>query len=77
MFDALTTDRPYRKALAVGDGVQMMRDDAESGWCDPAMLELFIDVLPEGVEANRASAGRGARTGDALALNCAAATGAR
>ena len=25
-----------------------MRDDAKRGWCDPALLEAFVDVLPRG-----------------------------
>jgi putative two-component system response regulator len=48
VFDALTTDRPYRNALSVDVALEMMRDDAKGGWCDPALLELFVDVLSEG-----------------------------
>jgi putative two-component system response regulator len=47
VFDALTTDRPYRKAIAVGTALQIMHDDAKRGWCDPALFETFVDVLPE------------------------------
>src|SRR5579864_4769659 len=32
VFDALTTDRPYRKALPTTTAYRMMRDDARSGW---------------------------------------------
>jgi putative two-component system response regulator len=45
VFDALTSDRPYRAALGVDVAVQMMRDDAKAGWCDPALLDAFIEVL--------------------------------
>jgi hypothetical protein len=24
-----------------------MRTDAKAGWCEPALLEAFVDVLPE------------------------------
>jgi putative two-component system response regulator len=51
VFDALTTDRPYRKALTVDVALEIMRSDAKGGWCDTAMLEAFVDALPEGIHA--------------------------
>jgi putative two-component system response regulator len=45
VFDALTTDRPYRKALTVPAALKMMRDDAKGGWCDAALVETFVEVL--------------------------------
>jgi len=48
VFDALTTDRPYRKALPVDAALEIMRSEAKSGSCDPALLEAFVDVLPKG-----------------------------
>jgi len=42
VFDALTSDRPYRKALATATAFQMMRDDARGGWCREELLETFI-----------------------------------
>jgi putative two-component system response regulator len=50
VFDALTTDRPYRKAMAVGAALQIMHDDAKRGWCDPALFETFVDVLPQKIQ---------------------------
>ena len=44
VFDALTTDRPYRKALPTATAYQMMRDDARGGWCREELLEVFIEV---------------------------------
>src|SRR5436305_502628 len=44
VFDALTTDRPYRKALSTDVAYEMMRDDAASGWCATALVEAFIDL---------------------------------
>ena len=48
VFDALTTDRPYRKAMTVDATLQIMRDDARAGWCEPALLETFVDTLSRG-----------------------------
>jgi HD-GYP domain-containing protein (c-di-GMP phosphodiesterase class II) len=47
VFDALTTNRPYRKALAVEAALKMMRENARGGWCEPQLLETFIEVLPD------------------------------
>jgi putative two-component system response regulator len=47
VFDALTTDRPYRKAMSVEAALHIMRTNAKSGWCEPSLLEAFVDVLPE------------------------------
>jgi HD domain len=46
VFDALTTDRVYRKAYPVEEAVAMMR--AERGkHFDPVLLDAFMDVLQE------------------------------
>ncbi len=50
VFDALTTDRPYRKALDVEVALEMMRSDARGGWCDLALLDRFIAAVPEATE---------------------------
>ena len=44
VFDALTTDRPYRAALSTATACQMMRDDARGGWCRQELLETFIEL---------------------------------
>jgi putative two-component system response regulator len=44
VFDALTTDRPYRKALPTATAYQMMRDEARSGWCREELLAAFLDL---------------------------------
>jgi putative two-component system response regulator len=78
VFDALTTDRPYRKALAGDVALEMMRSDAKAGWCDTAMLDMFVAVLPEDVQASVRHERRAANpAAHALVLNWAAATGGR
>jgi putative two-component system response regulator len=44
VFDALTTDRPYRKALPAATAYQMMREHARQGWCGEELLAAFIDL---------------------------------
>jgi putative two-component system response regulator len=41
VFDALTTDRPYRAALSAEVALQMMREEARRGWWDVSLLEEF------------------------------------
>lgn len=44
VFDALTTDRPYRQALPPIEAYQLLAADAESGGCSPALVKRFIEV---------------------------------
>jgi putative nucleotidyltransferase with HDIG domain len=43
-FDAMTTDRPYRRALAVDEAVAELRREAGKQF-DPAVVETFLSVL--------------------------------
>ena len=44
VFDALTTDRPYRKALSTSTAYRMLREEAHDGWCPQDLVETFIDL---------------------------------
>jgi methanogenic corrinoid protein MtbC1 len=44
VFDALTSDRVYRKAFAVEEAVQMMREQRGRHF-DPVLLDAFMEVL--------------------------------
>jgi len=46
VFDALTSERPYKKAWSVEDAVNLIRDGANSHF-DPRIVECFLEVLPE------------------------------
>jgi len=46
IYDALTTDRPYRKALPVKEALAIMREEVKRGWWDGALLnELETSVI--------------------------------
>jgi putative two-component system response regulator len=45
IYDALTTDRPYRKALSPEKAFAMMREEVKRGWWDASILEEFEAVL--------------------------------
>lgn len=52
VFDALTTDRSYRKAFGLEDAVELMR--AERGrHFDPYLLDFFLDSLEAVLEIRR------------------------
>ncbi len=45
-FDAVTTERPYHKALSHDGAISLMRHEAGRA-LDPRIVETFIQVLPE------------------------------
>lgn len=47
-FDAMTTDRPYRKALTLEAAMAELNDNSGSQF-DPQIVEVFTSVLDEGV----------------------------
>jgi putative two-component system response regulator len=58
IFDALTTDRPYRKALPKEKAFAIMREEVKRGWWDRSLvdqLELLV------AESTRQLAGVGAK----------------
>ena len=55
MFDALTTDRPYRKAISDGGAYRMLLDEARGGWREPELVETFIDLHRESATERAAS----------------------
>ena len=44
VFDALTTDRPYRKAIRVPTAYQMLLDESRQGWCAEELVRQFIEL---------------------------------
>jgi len=47
VFDALTTDRPYRKASASAVALAIMEEEAKRGWWDRALLDAFRAMIVE------------------------------
>jgi putative two-component system response regulator len=41
VYDALTTDRPYKKAFSVTDALQTMKEEVAKGWWDPHIFDQF------------------------------------
>jgi putative two-component system response regulator len=49
VFDALTSERPYKRAWPVQEAVSHIREQSGRHF-DPAVVEAFLDALPEIVE---------------------------
>jgi putative two-component system response regulator len=45
IYDALTTDRPYRKALPVEKALAILREEVKRGWWDGSILDEFEAVV--------------------------------
>jgi putative two-component system response regulator len=45
IYDALTTDRPYRKALSTEKAIAIMREEVKRGWWDGSILDEFEAVV--------------------------------
>ena len=48
VFDALTTERPYKKALPVSDALRTVREEVSKGWWDPDIFHLFEQLVGKG-----------------------------
>jgi putative two-component system response regulator len=46
VFDAISTDRIYRKAFTLGESVEIMKEGRGSHF-DPEIVDLFLDSLDE------------------------------
>jgi putative two-component system response regulator len=51
VYDALTTDRPYRKADNSEVALEIMSEEAARGWLDRALLQVFSAMIREGYPA--------------------------
>jgi len=56
VYDALTTERPYKKAFSVTDSLQTMKDEVAKGWWDPRIFDQFEGLVRSG-EADVVSRG--------------------
>jgi CheY-like chemotaxis protein len=45
VFDALTTERPYRTALQPPQALDLIRDEVRRGWWDGSLVNEFEAVI--------------------------------
>jgi len=50
VFDALTTERPYKKALPCIEALTTMREEVAKGWWDPEIFDQFERLISRTTE---------------------------
>jgi len=50
IYDALTTDRPYRKAMLPKDAFELIREEVRRGWWDGSVVDVFEALLSDAME---------------------------
>src|ERR1700722_4129630 len=61
VYEALTTDRPYKKAFSITDALQTMKQEVAKGWWDPHIFDQFERLVRNGTAeflSQRAAAGK-------------------
>ena len=48
IYDAFTTERPYKRALTQEEAIALMREETAKGWWDPRLVEAFIGLVTNG-----------------------------
>ena len=48
VYDALTSERPYKCAMPAANAIQMMNEEVDKGWWDPDVFDAFKHLLEEG-----------------------------
>lgn len=46
VYDALTTNRPYKRTLTSDEALSIIREETARGWRDPGLVEKFAEILP-------------------------------
>jgi putative two-component system response regulator len=59
VYDALTTERPYKRAFSSADAFQTMREEVDKGWWDRHIFDKFEQLIKSGT-ANFLSRSAGA-----------------
>jgi putative two-component system response regulator len=50
-YDALKTNRPYRKRMRNAQAIQILREEVRKGKLDGSVVECLIDIIQKGFEA--------------------------
>ena len=48
VYDALTTERPYKHAFSITDALQTMKQEVAKGWWDPHIFDQFERLVRSG-----------------------------
>ena len=62
VYDALRTDRPYKRAFSITDALETMKEEVSKGWWDPHIFDRFERLVRTGIPdflSRQATAGAG------------------
>ena len=45
VYDALTTERPYKPAYSMDKALAIMREEVQKNWWDPRIFDAFSDLV--------------------------------
>ena len=45
VYDALTTERPYKRAFSSTEALQTMKEEVAKGWWDPEIFDQFEKLI--------------------------------
>ncbi len=57
VFDALTSERPYKRAQSASDACRMLEDEVGRGWRDPELVPVFVRMIEGESDEARMSSG--------------------
>lgn len=57
VYDALTTERPYKRALSDSEALEIMQAEVRKGWWDGSVFDVFKEVIRNSAQSRAASAG--------------------
>ncbi|MCE5307891.1 MAG: response regulator [Acidobacteriales bacterium] len=49
IYDALTTERPYKVALSTHEALEILGAETRCGWRDPELTALFAELIERGI----------------------------
>ena len=58
VFDAMSSERPYKRAFSFEETIRTIKDETERGFWDPELVKKFIQFIEKNPEAARKGSGR-------------------
>jgi putative two-component system response regulator len=58
VYDALTTDRPYKKAFSITSAMETIKQEVEKGWWDPQIFDQFAHIVKSTDSLSRGAAAK-------------------